>query len=60
MLLILQIAFTYLQPFQVVFRTAPISLKDWGIILLIGATLFILVEIEKFFWRRRIAAQKKP
>jgi len=44
---ILQLAFTYLPPFQAVFRTTAISLADWGLILAIGGMVFAAVEVEK-------------
>ena len=54
-----QIVFTYASPFQTLLSTTSISLKEWGGILLWGAVLFGVVEIEKFFWRRYMAARSK-
>ncbi len=58
-LIMLQMAFTYASPLQTLLSTASISLREWGWILSWGAILFGVVEIEKFFWRRRIDARRK-
>ena len=51
-LLILQLALTYWPPLQQVMGTAPIGVAHWGLFALAGFTVFLLVELEKAFWRR--------
>ncbi len=38
----------YLPALQGPFRTYPLSAQDWGICLITGASVFIIVEIVKF------------
>jgi len=45
--LALQVAFTYLPFMQVLFETQGLSLVEWLRIILIGALVFLIVEIEK-------------
>jgi P-type Ca2+ transporter type 2C len=49
---LLQVALVYVPFLQVAFHTAPIGLRDWGIILAAGVSLFLLEEIRKFFFPR--------
>ena len=42
-----QLAITYLPPLQIMFSTTSISFWDGVLIFGIGATLFVIVEIEK-------------
>jgi len=54
-LLLLQIGFTYLPPMQKLFGTAAIDARAWLLCLLLGLTIFVVVEIEKALlarWRR--------
>ncbi|WP_027858527.1 cation-transporting P-type ATPase [Marinobacterium jannaschii] len=53
LLLLAQLAFTYLAPLQTLFGTAPISLTQWAILTLVASSVLFLVEIEKHFSRRR-------
>jgi magnesium-transporting ATPase (P-type) len=48
-----QLLFTYAWPLQALFATTALEAAAWGRILLVGATLFILVELEKALLRRR-------
>ncbi|MFL0809211.1 MAG: cation-transporting P-type ATPase [Agarilytica sp.] len=54
-----QFSITYLPLFQSIFSTVAIPIRDCLVILGIGVTLFIIIEIEKqmrlAFWRRNIA-----
>lgn len=50
-LLILQMAFTYLPPFQLLFETTPLNLQTWVIIVLVASSVLFLVELEKWFVR---------
>ncbi len=53
-LVIFQALFTYSGPFQSLFGTVGISKESWLNIILVGSSVFILVEFEKFFIRRRL------
>jgi magnesium-transporting ATPase (P-type) len=53
-LLALQLAFTYVPIVQTWFGTAAISLADWVWCLVLGATVFSIVEAEKALGRRRL------
>ncbi len=52
-LISLQLAFTYLGPFQALFKTAAIEPEVWPRILLMGISVLLLVELEKWVVRRR-------
>lgn len=49
----LQWLFTYAGPMQQLFATVALSSYDWGRIVAVAASVFVLVELEKFFLRRR-------
>ncbi len=49
-LVLLQIAFTYLPVFQNIFRTVPMQLYHFGLVLAGGLLLFLIVELEKFIF----------
>ncbi|HRY16812.1 MAG TPA: cation-transporting P-type ATPase [Candidatus Competibacteraceae bacterium] len=51
-LLVLQLAFTYLPPMQHLLGTMPISAANWAIVVLAGFALLLMVELEKAIWRR--------
>jgi calcium-translocating P-type ATPase len=51
-LVLLQLALTYLPFLQGIFTTAPIGGVAWAFILLLGLLMFVAVEVEKLFWRR--------
>jgi magnesium-transporting ATPase (P-type) len=42
-----QLAFTYLPPLQAIFESRPVSLSDGITIVLVGVALLLIVEIEK-------------
>ena len=52
-LIVLQLAFTYLPVMQQVFHTAPLGWASWAVILGLGVAKFLAVEVEKAFWRSR-------
>ncbi len=54
-LVLLQLAFTYLEPMQFLFGTAPIDLQAWLVVVTVASALFWLVELEKAWMRRREA-----
>ncbi len=51
-LLIIQLAFTYLPPMQTLFQTTAIGAEAWLRILLISLSVLVLVECEKYLLRR--------
>ncbi len=51
-IIVLQMAFTYAPPMQLLFGTEGLSLSAWGKLILAGAAVFLLVELEKFVVRR--------
>lgn len=54
----LQIAVVYVPFLQVAFGTVPLSLTEWGIALIPGASLFIIEELRKFLFPRLFNAGK--
>ncbi len=50
----LQVVFTYTPPMQHLFGTVPLDAKTWMQIVLVAATVFPLVELEKWLVRRRV------
>lgn len=52
-LLVLQTLFSYTAPMQSLFQTVPLALDDWARIFAFGLFVFLAVEIEKVFLRRR-------
>jgi len=51
--LLSQLGFTYLPFMQLFFASAPIGLDSWLRIVAAGMIIFVLVEVEKAFFRRR-------
>ena len=43
----------YLKPLQEIFRTVPLSLTDWAIILAMSISVFIAEEIRKYIFRAK-------
>jgi magnesium-transporting ATPase (P-type) len=56
--ILLQLLFTYAPPMQALFGTEAIDAAAWGRLLLVASTVFVLVELEKSWLRRRAGAQK--
>ena len=54
-LLVLQLILTYAPPLQRWFGTEGLDLAEWAMVLAAGAVVFVLVELEKTFMRRREA-----
>jgi magnesium-transporting ATPase (P-type) len=55
----MQLLFTYTSPMQKLFGVAAVSPMDWVRIMLVTATVFVLVEVEKYILQRREARIKK-
>ena len=47
----LQLLFTYAPPLQKVFRSEPLELTSWAVIIGLGLAKFLAVEVEKAIWR---------
>jgi hypothetical protein len=45
--------FTYAPPLQALFASAALDAAAWGRVLLVAASVFFLVELEKWLLRRR-------
>ena len=54
-MLLAQLAFVYAPVMNLLFQSAPLTLAHWGIMLLYGALVLVLVEIEKSIWRAKKA-----
>lgn len=53
LLVVVQVAFTYVPFMNVVFQTAPIDGAAWVLIVVLATAQFFAVEIEKALWRAR-------
>ncbi|MDI1347619.1 HAD-IC family P-type ATPase [Aquabacterium sp.] len=53
LLVVLQLAFTYVTPMQQVFATASLDAVSWLVIVLIGLLKFLAIEAEKTWLRHR-------
>jgi Ca2+-transporting ATPase len=47
---LLQIAVVYVPFLQTAFKTYPLTLRDWGIVIIAAGGLFILEEFRKAFF----------
>jgi magnesium-transporting ATPase (P-type) len=56
LLLLFQLAFTYLPPLQTLFGTTAIDAGVWGRIVLVASSVLLLVELEKALVRRFLPA----
>jgi magnesium-transporting ATPase (P-type) len=52
-LVALQLGFTYLPFMNELFGTSPLTLDIWLVTIVLGAAIFVVVEVEKWLWRRR-------
>lgn len=52
LLILFQLAFTYLSPMQTLFATTAIDLHTWLRIILVASSVLFLVEIEKLLLRK--------
>jgi magnesium-transporting ATPase (P-type) len=52
-LVMLQLGFTYLPFMNELFGTVPIGGDIWVVAMALGAMIFLLVEAEKWWWRKR-------
>jgi len=59
LLLLFQIGFTYLSPFQTLFGTTNIDPMDWVRIIVVASSVLFLVELEKAVLRRKEKAKTK-
>jgi magnesium-transporting ATPase (P-type) len=50
-MIFLQLLFTYAPFMNRLFSTAPVGLKDWGLIVAVGLAGYVIIELEK--WLRR-------
>lgn len=59
MMVSLQIAYTYLAEMNLLFKSAPISLEAWMMIISISIVSFLIIEIEKWISRKKNASYLK-
>ena len=52
LMIVLQLLFTYAPLMNRLFATAPITLADWGRIVAVGLTVFVVIEVEKALRRK--------
>ena len=52
LVVLFQLLFTYSPPMQFLFHTVALDVKAWGPIIVTAASVFVLVEIEKYVVRR--------
>lgn len=52
LLVLFQIAFTYLSPMQKLFGTVALNAFTWLLIIMVSSSVFFLVEFEKFIVRK--------
>ncbi|MGO2007711.1 MAG: cation transporting ATPase C-terminal domain-containing protein, partial [Vreelandella alkaliphila] len=58
MVMLLQIAFTYLPFMQLIFGSEGLSIMHWLAIILSSGMIYLLIEAEKMGWRILEAKQK--
>ena len=51
LLILFQLGFTYWPPMQLLFGTTDIDAHTWNMIIAVSSSVFLLIEIEKFFIR---------
>jgi len=59
-LVLFQLGFTYLAPMQAVFGTMAIDMITWLQIIVIASSVLFLVELEKYWVRRKFHRQSIP
>ena len=52
LLVMIQLAFTYLTPMQLLFATTAMDIDAWLRVLVVGSSVLFLVEIEKWLLRK--------
>lgn len=57
MMILLQMAFTYVPFFNVAFHTAPVGVSSWATSVIAGVALYVLIELEKYLRRHAIRFQ---
>ena len=52
---LLQLLYTYLPVLNTIFQSAPMGLKEWGLVFTSSLVIYIVVEIEKKISRDRLS-----
>lgn len=55
--IILQLLAVYNPVLQKLLKTAPLTLSEWLIIIVISASIIVVEEIRKFFYRKKLSEQ---
>jgi Ca2+-transporting ATPase len=55
---VLQLMVIYIPFFQKAFRTVPLSLFEWGVILALASTTLISMEFVKYISRKKLQKNK--
>ena len=53
LMFIVQLCFIYLPFMNTIFHSAPISLESWALMLLYGFISLVIVDFEKYLWRKK-------
>jgi magnesium-transporting ATPase (P-type) len=54
--LLAQVAVLHLPFFQMIFQTTPLSVEQWLMVVVVGSSVVLVEEIDKWIIRRRHAA----
>jgi Ca2+-transporting ATPase len=49
LMIALQVLYTYVPAMNIAFQSAPLSLSDWGIALLPGLAIYIIIGLKKYW-----------
>ncbi|MFW6057262.1 MAG: cation-translocating P-type ATPase, partial [Persicimonas sp.] len=58
--IVAQLGVLHLPFMQSLFDTTPLALEHWALVAAVGTLIIVLVEIEKFFLRRRDERRSEP
>ncbi|TVP51394.1 MAG: HAD family hydrolase [Halomonas sp.] len=53
LVMLLQIAFTYVPFMQLIFASEGLSLAHWAVIAAASVAIYVVIELEKAFWRSK-------
>lgn len=59
LLIVIQLAFTYLGPMQILFATTAMSADAWLRVIAVSSTVLVLVELEKLLLRKYSSLERR-